>query len=325
MGWFIILAALFVAVVLALAYFDLLFKVLFIVILAAVIIIGVKLMLRKYEPFESALIYRLGKFNRASSGGWTWVIPGLERIGAVVDMREQQEHIDIPVITNEGLEVSLYGLAYFFVNNSKKVVLNVKNYRSALHDLIESRVRDIAGEFSFTEIIVNIEKILEVILADMAPSLERWGVTVTNLQLQRVEPPRQVMKAIKEKRISREQLEAKKFAAEARRVVINALGAGTQNFNDKTISYLYIKALENMKAAKMMFPAEFMDVMKDSGGGGAGKSLAKGLIAGETFEKALDMVGSEIEKEASVKKGEIKKKLEKLNEVAAVASETMGH
>ena len=308
MVWLFIVIGVILAFILILIHFKLLFPVIF--FFGGVVFIGVvlKLMLRKFEPYEVALIYRWGRFHRASSGGWTFVIPWMEKIGAVVDMREQKDYITVPTITSEGLEVNLSTLLYFSIQNARKVILNVRNYKSALHDFVLSRIRDICAEFTFTQLIVNAEKIFEKLRESMNRVVEgRWGIKVHNIEVEKIEPPRQVMEALKQIRVSRANLEAKRFTAEARRIVIKALGEATKNFNDRTINYLYIKALENMKGAKMMIPTEFLNVFK---GAAPGKAIASGLIAGRTFDEAVNMVAEQIKKENMLKDVHIDKKVE---------------
>ena len=242
-------------------------------------------------------------------------MPGIEKVGAVVDLREQKEHILIPVITKEGLKVNIMALAYFYVQNARDAVLNIKDYRDSLLNLIESRVRDISGEFSFTQLIVNVEKVEEILKKEISQPAGNWGLVLNNFQIENIKPPEQVMLAMEQKKVSEENLEAQRFVAEARRIITRALGEGTQSFDDKTISYLYIKALENMKSAKMMLPAEFMGMMggnqktttsSNNQPGGRG-SLAQGMIAGTTFSKALGMISEEVSKDATINFDELKK------------------
>ncbi len=264
-----------------------------------------KMFIKKFEPYESALVYRFGRLHRISPSGWAVVLPLIETVGAIVDLREQKEHISIPVITKEGLKLNIMALAYFYVNNAKSAILNVKDYRDSLLELIESRIRDIAGEFTFTQIVVNVEQLEAVLKEDIMGPAESWGLVLNNFQIEHIKPPEQVMQAMEQKRVSAENLEAQRFVAEARTIITRALGEGTQSFDDKTISYLYIKALENMKSAKMMLPGEFMGMM---GGGMRSQpnapqgqnNLAQGMIAGTTFSKALGMIGEEMAKDATL-------------------------
>lgn len=305
--WLLIVSLIFIAFVAALYMLNLLLPVTIFVAAGVFSFLFYKFFIKKYDPYEAVLVYRFGKFHRVKPGGWAVVIPIIEKVGAVLDLREQQQQIDVPVISKEGLEINMHGLVYFYIHNAVNAALGVQNYKKALLDLIESRVRDIAGEFTFTQLLINIEDIAALMTEQIQPSLENWGLTVNSFEIAKLEPPKQVMDALRGKRVAEESLEAKKFAAEARRVLTSALGKGTESFDDRTLTYLYVKALENMKSSKMMVPAEFLDVVKPGGGG---NKLARGMISGTTFNKALNMISDEVTKESAIGKSELKHKLE---------------
>lgn len=321
MNGLLLIVAVFGGIFFLLYYLGILAHVAIFFLLIVAMFIFYKVFVKKFEPYESALVYRLGRLHRISPSGWTVVLPVIEKVGAVVDLREQKEHILIPVITREGLKLNIMALAYFYVKNARDAILNIKDYRDSLLDLIESEIRDIAGEFSFTQLVVNVEQLEELLKKNISQPAGTWGLVLNNFQIEQIKPPEQVMEAMEQKRVSEENLEAQKFVAEARRIITRALGEGTKSFDDKTISYLYIKALENMKSAKMMLPAEFMGMMSGQNAGRgasaapAGKNnLAQGMIAGTTFSKALNMIGEEVTKEAFIEPEELKTK-EKIKDI----------
>ncbi|HII15264.1 MAG TPA: SPFH domain-containing protein [Nanoarchaeota archaeon] len=316
--WPLIVLLIFAALILVLYFLDLLLPVALFTAAGLFILLFYKFFIKKFDPFEAALVYRFGRFHRVSPSGWAIVIPVIEKVGATIDLREQQEQIEIPVISKEGLEIRMQSLVFFYVSNAVNAALGVKDYRSALLELITSRVRDISGEFSFTQLLINVEDIAGLLVEQIQPELQNWGVTLNAFEISHVEPPKQIMEALQGKRVAAESLEAKKFTAEARRILTSALGKGTESFDDRTLAYLYVKALENMKSSKMMIPAEFMDVVK----GGGQNSLARGMISGSTFNKALNMIGDEVTKEAAIGKTEIKRKLETAGKNAAEEDET---
>ncbi len=302
MNWWLVILGVLTAIVVFLYYINLLGPVLFVIAIVGLAYLFYKKCVKKLEPFEAALVYRFGRYHRTSPSGWTIVLPWFERMGAVVDMREWQDFIPITVITKEGLRVRLNAVVYSFINNAKKAVLNVQDYRSSLVNLIESRVRDITGDFSFTQLFVNVEDVSKLLQQQLNKSLDIWGITLNMFEIEKIQPPEEVMDAISGVKVAEKNLAAKKFNAEARKVLVNALGEGTQTFDDRTTSYLYIKALENMKSAKMMMPAEFMDVMSPSKAGAKpnGNNLVKGMVAGTTFNKAMGMIGEVVEGEATI-------------------------
>ena len=309
--WPLIVLLIFAALILVLYFLNLLLPVALFSAAGIFAFLFYKFFIKKLDPYQAAIIYRFGKFHRVSPSGWAIVIPVFEKVGSILDLREQQQEIEVPIISSEGLELKMHGVVYYYISNAVNAALGVQDYRTAMLDMVTSRVRDIAGEFTFPQLLINIEDIAALMLEQIQPSLQNWGLTINNFEMEKLEPPRQVMDALRGKKVAAESLEAKKFVAEARRILTAALGKGTESFDDRTLAYLYVKALENMKSSKMMIPAEFMDVVKGGGSGGAGgNNLAKGMISGSTFNKALNMIGDEVTKESAIGKTEIKRKIE---------------
>jgi hypothetical protein len=306
--WPLIALLIFAALILVLYFLNLLLPVALFTAAGIFAFLFYKFFIKKLDPYQAAIIYRFGKFHRVSPSGWAIVIPVIEKMGFVLDLREQQEEIEVPIISREGLELKMHGIVYYYISNAVNAALGVQNYRTAMLDMIIGRVRDIAGEFTFPQLLINIEDIAALMMEQIQPSMQNWGLTLNNFEMEKLEPPRQVMDALRGKKVAAESLEAKKFVAEARRVLTAALGKGTESFDDRTLAYLYVKALENMKSSKMMIPAEFMDVVKSGASGG--NNLAKGMISGSTFNKALNMIGDEVTKESAIGKTELKRKIE---------------
>ncbi|MFH0798465.1 MAG: hypothetical protein V1906_03580, partial [Candidatus Woesearchaeota archaeon] len=75
------------AVIGLLYYFHLLIPVLLIILTGFLVFIFFRVFLKKYDPYESAVIYRFGRFHRINSG-WTVVLPVIEKVGGVLDLRE---------------------------------------------------------------------------------------------------------------------------------------------------------------------------------------------------------------------------------------------
>lgn len=317
--WGLIALLIFAGIVIALYFLGLLVPVALFIGAGILVTIFYKFFVKKFDPYEAALVYRFGRFQRVSPSGWAIVVPVIEKVGATVDLREQQEKMEIDVISEEGLKLHMVAMVQFYINNAVKAILNIKDYRQALLNLVESRVRDLAAEFTFTQILVNVEDISAAMKEEIFDSVDNWGIALTTFEIEHIHPPEQIMEALKGKRVAAENLEAKKFIAEARRILTAALGDATKSFDDKTISYLYIKALENMKSAKMMVPAEFLDVVKPSAGGSG--NLARGMIAGTTYNKALNMIEQEVVNEGAIGKRTIHEKLKEI----APKEETEAH
>jgi regulator of protease activity HflC (stomatin/prohibitin superfamily) len=172
------------------AYYIILFVVAFIVFIVA----GTGL--RVVRPWEKGLVERLGKYQRTVGSGLTIIIPFLERL-LKVDMREQV--VDVPpqqVITKDNVAVEVDAVVYYECTDPVKVTYNVANFYMAATKLAQTNLRNLIGDLALDESLTSREVIntkLRLILDD---ATDKWGTKVTRVELQRIEPPRDVTEAM---------------------------------------------------------------------------------------------------------------------------------
>jgi regulator of protease activity HflC (stomatin/prohibitin superfamily) len=177
--------------------------VILIVVLVAIAAAGVRIV----RPWQRGLIERLGRYQRTVSSGLTMIIPFLEKM-IKVDMREQV--VDVPpqgVITKDNVVVEVDAVIYYEVTDPVKVTYNVANFYTAATKLAQTNLRNLIGDLSLDESLTSREVINTKLRQILDDATDKWGVKVTRVELQRIEPPHDVteamhrqMKAEREKR-----------------------------------------------------------------------------------------------------------------------------
>lgn len=167
----------------------------YLIVLFVLLVIGAT-GIRIVNPYQKALVQRLGKYQRTQTSGVTFIIPFIEYIKKV-DMREQV--VDVPpqaVITKDNVVVEVDAVIYFEVTDPVKVTYNVVNFYLAATKLAQTNLRNLVGDLSLDESLTSREVIntkLRMILDD---ATDKWGTKVTRVELQRIEPPRDVTDAM---------------------------------------------------------------------------------------------------------------------------------
>lgn len=274
------------------------------VTLAVVIFIIAGTGLKIIRPWEKGLIERLGKYQRTASSGLTLIIPFLERL-LKVDMREQVH--DIPpqgVITKDNVVVEVDAVVYYEVTDPVKVSYNVVDFYMAVTKLAQTNLRNLIGDLALDESLTSRDIINTQLRQILDEATDKWGVKVTRVELQKIEPPVDVteamhrqMKAERERRAmileaeglkksailkaegqaeaikkvadaeKYEKLTVAKGEAEAIETVYGAIHNGKPT-ND-LIAIKYLEALEKMadgKATKIFLPIEATGVLSSIGG-----------------------------------------------------------
>jgi regulator of protease activity HflC (stomatin/prohibitin superfamily) len=166
------------------------------VIAAIVVFIVAATGIKIVQPWEKGLIERLGKYQRTVSSGLNIIIPFLERI-IKVDMREQV--VDVPpqeVITKDNVVVAVDAVVYYEVTDPIKVTYNVANYYLAATKLAQTNLRNLVGDLALDESLTSREVINTKLRQILDDATDKWGTKVTRVELQRIEPPKDVMEAM---------------------------------------------------------------------------------------------------------------------------------
>jgi len=206
-------------------------------ILAVLVVIFAALSLRIIQPYEKGLVERLGRYVKTLDSGLNIIIPFVEAIRKV-DMRERV--IDVPpqeVITKDNVIVTVDAVVYFEVTDPTRVVYHVENFLMAATKLAQTNLRNVIGDMELDESLTSREKINVQLREVLDDATDKWGVRVTRVEIQKVDPPRDIneamsrqMKAERTKRANIldaegfRQAEIEKAEGEKRAVVLAAEG-----------------------------------------------------------------------------------------------------
>lgn len=176
--------------------------------------------IRIVRQFEKGLVETFGQYSQTASAGLVWLFPPFQSL-RLVDMREQV--MDVPpqeVITKDNASVTVDAVIYFQVTDPVKVVYNVANFAMAAIKLAQTNLRNIVGELELDQTLTSRERINTQLRQVLDEATDRWGVKVVRVEIQKIEPPRDItdsmsrqMKAEREKRAAILEAEGLKQAA----------------------------------------------------------------------------------------------------------------
>ena len=182
------------------------------IVVAVLTIIGFS-GIRIVRPTHKMLVETLGKWTSTRNEGFQWIIPIIQT-GLYVNITEQM--VDVPeqtVQTSDKLNTKVDAMVYYQIKDAKASQYNVDDHQRQLTSLARTTLRAVMGNMSLTECIQkrdtinqNVEKVLE-------KETNSYGVTVLRVEVQRIEPPRDVQDAMNEVvKAEQEKIAAKDFA-----------------------------------------------------------------------------------------------------------------
>jgi regulator of protease activity HflC (stomatin/prohibitin superfamily) len=162
---------------------------------------------RTVKQYEKGLITRLGKYHGMAPSGLTFIIPFIDDI-VRVDMREQV--ITVPpqkLITKDNVTVEVDAVVYYKVIDPVKSQFEVQDFGYACTTLAQTNLRNLIGDRTLDETLVARDMINNNLRHVLDEATNNWGVKATRVEVQKIEPPRDItdamsrqMKAEREKR-----------------------------------------------------------------------------------------------------------------------------
>lgn len=159
------------------------------------IVLGIKSVVI-VRPFERGIVERFGKYSRTLGSGLSTIIPFVENVYRV-DMREAL--IDVPaqeVITKDNVHLTVDAIIYFKVIDPFRVMYNVAMFEEAISKLAQTNLRNIIGDMMLDNILASRDKINMELRKGLDEITDRWGVRVTRVEIQDIEPPKDIVDAM---------------------------------------------------------------------------------------------------------------------------------
>ncbi len=235
---------------------PLLFAVLVLAVVAGAAFFPRAIMLKEYER---AVVFRFGRFHRVSGPGIEFVLPNIES-HQVIDLRTHT--IDTSpqeVITKDNIRVKIDAIVYLKIVDPKKTVVEIKDYKTAIIQLLLARIREIVSKMPLDEVLARIDEIDSELHSVIKSAADAWGITALRVEVQSIELPPSLVEAVQKKKEAEEARARVETEAEARRTAIEILDRAASKMSDTTLSYLYLDALKKIsegRSNKIIFPLE---------------------------------------------------------------------
>lgn len=156
------------------------------------------------------IVMRLGKFHKKADTGVHFLIPFLDRMAYVIDLRENV--VDFPpqaVITKDNVTMQIDTVVYFQVTDPVRYVFEIANPISAIENLTATTLRNIIGELDLDETLTSRDLINTKMRSILDEATDKWGIKVNRVELKNIMPPHDIQVAMeKQMRAERERRES---------------------------------------------------------------------------------------------------------------------
>jgi regulator of protease activity HflC (stomatin/prohibitin superfamily) len=139
---------------------------------------------------RAGIVERLGRFNRTLDPGLTVVVPFVDRVLPLIDLREQVVSFPPqPVITQDNLVVSIDTVIYYQVTDPKAATYEIANYIQGIEQLTVTTLRNVIGGMDLERTLTSREEINNALRGVLDEATGKWGIRVNRVELKAIDPP----------------------------------------------------------------------------------------------------------------------------------------
>ena len=196
---------------------EIIAPVIVVVLVLMLALLGLKRTIVIVRQADTAIVERLGRYQRTLTPGLSILVPMIDRIRERVDMREQVASFPPqPVITEDNLVVSIDTVIYFQVTDPKAATYEISSYILGIEQLTVTTLRNVIGSMDLEEALTSRDQINGQLRGVLDEATGKWGIRVNRVELKAIDPPATVQEAMEK------QLRAER---ERRAVILTAEGA----------------------------------------------------------------------------------------------------
>jgi regulator of protease activity HflC (stomatin/prohibitin superfamily) len=176
------------------------------VVLAVFVLLLLAKTVRVIPQARAGVVERLGRYSRTLTPGLTLVLPFVDRVKPLLDLREQAVSFEPqPVITEDNLVVSIDTVIYFQVTDPKSATYEIANPVNAIDLLTVTTLRNMIGGLTLEQTLTSREAINDQLRGTLDEATGKWGIRVHRVELKSVDPPPSIKDAMeKQMRADRE-------------------------------------------------------------------------------------------------------------------------
>ena len=163
-------------------------------------------------------VERLGRYLRTLQPGLNFVIPYIDRVYPVIDLREQVVSFKPqPVITEDNLVVEIDTVLYFQVTDPRAAAYEIASYLQAVEQLTVTTLRNVVGSMDLERTLTSRDTINSQLRGVLDDATGKWGLRVNRVEIKAIDPPKTIKDAMEKQMRAERDKRAAILSAEGQR------------------------------------------------------------------------------------------------------------
>ncbi len=166
-------------------------------IVAVIVLVVLARTVRIVPQARAGVVERFGRYSRTLTPGLAMVVPFVDRIRPLIDLREQVVSFQPqPVITEDNLVVNIDTVLYFQVTDPKSATYEIASYVQGIEQLTVTTLRNVIGTMTLEKTLTSRDQINAELRGVLDDATGKWGIHVNRVELKAVDPPASIKDAM---------------------------------------------------------------------------------------------------------------------------------
>src|SRR5436190_20082295 len=158
------------------------------IVVAALVLIVAARTIRIIPQARAGVVERLGRYSRTLTPGLTIVVPFVDRVRPLIDLREQVVTFPPqPVITEDNVSVGIDTVLYFTITNAKDASYEVANPLQAIEQLTVTSLRNIVGDLTLEETLTSRDQVNTRLRLVLDERTGKWGIRINGVEIMSID------------------------------------------------------------------------------------------------------------------------------------------
>jgi regulator of protease activity HflC (stomatin/prohibitin superfamily) len=221
--------------------------------------------------WDRGIVLRLGHFRSVRGPGFFMIVPLIDSIARVVDMRVRTTSFySEEMLTSDTVPVDIDAIAFWHVWDSQKALLEVESYYQAITLAVQTALRDIVGVHSLAEVLAERDKMGSTLQEVLQAKTEAWGISVTSIEIRDLTIPETLKDALSKQAQAERERQARNILGQAEMEIAQKFAEASKGYLDNPVA-LQLRAMniiyEGIRAggSLMLVPSSVLDTMNLGG------------------------------------------------------------
>ena len=181
-------------------------EIIIVVVIVLAVFVTVMRSVRIVPQARARNVERFGRYRKTLEPGMNFIIPFVDRVKPLIDLREQVvSFTGQPVITEDNLVVEIDTVLFFQVTDPRAADYEIVNYIQAIEQITATMLRSVIGSMDLEQTLTSRDKINTLLRGVLDDASGKWGIRVTRVEIKAIDPPKSVKDAMeKQMRAERE-------------------------------------------------------------------------------------------------------------------------